>query len=256
MEVKQQSELHGNMQRTAEMTVPLGMKSCRKCFSVKIIAEYNKCKSNKDGLNTWCRECQRISKAKWDAANAQHVVDYKLAYNQEHRAEANAYTAQYRKDNHEKVKEYDRSRKKTEKFKRYLADYHAKHYLVNKDSIIEKVKAYGLANPDKVRHYKLKNKAIRRAITRTIHDLTMLQWIECELYFDYQCAYCGEQPEKLEQDHVVALTKGGSHAKFNIVPACRRCNGSKLNHELIEWYRKQPSFSEERLKKILQYTQR
>ena len=36
----------------------------------------------------------------------------------------------------------------------------------------------------------------------------------------------------------------------NIVPACSRCNTSKRNREMEEWYRSQPFFSELRLHRI------
>lgn len=250
---KQQSELHGNMQRTAEMSVPLGYKICRKCGIQKDVVEFSKCSANPDGIQRRCRECQRLSKAKWDEANAQHRADYKLAYNLEHRDEARKYTAEYRKNNYEKVKEYDRQRKKTDKFKEYLSNYHAKHYIANKTHIVGKINEYQKNNPDKIRQYKKKNKALRRVVTEnTINDFTLIQWIECKVKFDHKCAYCGRETE-LEQEHVVPVTKGGMYTKNNIVPSCRACNGSKTNKHMEKWFKNQPYFSKERLEKILIY---
>lgn len=42
----------------------------------------------------------------------------------------------------------------------------------------------------------------------------------------HQCFYCGAR-EKLTVDHVVPLSRGGSHYIDNIVPACQRCNSRK-----------------------------
>ena len=38
--------------------------------------------------------------------------------------------------------------------------------------------------------------------------------------------------ERLTQDHVIPLSKGGQHIKENIVPACPSCNSKKGNRML------------------------
>lgn len=60
--------------------------------------------------------------------------------------------------------------------------------------------------------------------------VTKDEWIAlCESY-DHRCAYC-RLKARLTMDHVVALTKGGSHLISNIVPACQSCNSSKGDRE-------------------------
>lgn len=61
------------------------------------------------------------------------------------------------------------------------------------------------------------------------------------------CAYCGKWHEKLTLDHVVPKSKGGPHfAKFNLVPSCLRCNASKSNLPLFEWWRPQEFWTDRR----------
>src|SRR5262249_18418407 len=48
------------------------------------------------------------------------------------------------------------------------------------------------------------------------------------------CVYCGSD-KKLEGDHVLALSRGGSNAFDNLVCACRACNLSKGIKTLEEW---------------------
>lgn len=67
--------------------------------------------------------------------------------------------------------------------------------------------------------------------------------------FDNCCAYCGFAGE-MQIEHVVPISKGGTHAIGNIVPACQMCNYSKRDHEVEQWYRAQPQFSEKRWRKI------
>lgn len=67
--------------------------------------------------------------------------------------------------------------------------------------------------------------------------------------FDNCCAYCGAAGD-MQIEHVIPISKGGTHAIGNIVPACKPCNDSKRDHEAERWYRSQPQFCEKRWRKI------
>lgn len=61
------------------------------------------------------------------------------------------------------------------------------------------------------------------------------------------CAYCGRSGEKMTIDHIIPKSKGGPHfAKYNMVPACQECNLSKGNSPLLEWWRPQAFWTEQR----------
>ena len=61
------------------------------------------------------------------------------------------------------------------------------------------------------------------------------------------CAYCGKWGEKLTIDHIVPKSKGGPHfSKWNMIPACQKCNLDKGNLPLLEWWRTQPFWTERR----------
>jgi 5-methylcytosine-specific restriction endonuclease McrA len=92
----------------------------------------------------------------------------------------------------------------------------------------------------------------RRHQKREDFALTDKEWDETILYFNYSCAYCGND-DKLTYDHVIPFSKGGSFTKQNIIPACKHCNSSKNDNEIKEWYRKQNFYSEEREKAILEF---
>lgn len=52
---------------------------------------------------------------------------------------------------------------------------------------------------------------------------------------DYTCRYCGRRGIKLECDHVVPVSRGGSNDLSNLATACFECNRSKHNKTVEEW---------------------
>lgn len=103
---------------------------------------------------------------------------------------------------------------------------------------------------NKHRMYSAKRRS--RQAKAPLNDLTKKDWLESLKYFNHECSYCGNK-ENIEQDHVRPLTKGGSHTKTNIIPACRSCNSSKRQRLLEDWYPKQPFYDKEREEKILKW---
>ena len=52
---------------------------------------------------------------------------------------------------------------------------------------------------------------------------------------DYTCQYCGERGGKLECDHVMPVSRGGSNELENLATACKKCNRSKRAKTPDEW---------------------
>ena len=52
---------------------------------------------------------------------------------------------------------------------------------------------------------------------------------------DFTCRYCGSRGGRLECDHVVPVSRGGSHDLSNLVTACFTCNRSKRDKTVEEW---------------------
>lgn len=70
----------------------------------------------------------------------------------------------------------------------------------------------------------------RRALKKRapVNDLTHDQWLEIQAAQDHRCYYCGKRRKgKLTQDHIVPLSKGGSHTVQNVIAACHSCNSRK-----------------------------
>jgi 5-methylcytosine-specific restriction endonuclease McrA len=70
-----------------------------------------------------------------------------------------------------------------------------------------------------------RRQARKRGATR--NDLTAAQWKEIKAAYDHRCVYCGKKPQRLTQDHIIPLSKGGENTASNVVPACQSCNSRK-----------------------------
>lgn len=52
---------------------------------------------------------------------------------------------------------------------------------------------------------------------------------------DYTCQYCGKRGVRLECDHILAISRGGSNKIENLATACFDCNRSKRAKTIEEW---------------------
>jgi hypothetical protein len=97
--------------------------------------------------------------------------------------------------------------------------------------------------------------------TNKKHEITKNEWENCKNYFNYRCAYCGLAIEehyiiyngilKLGDFHRDHADDEGRNDLSNCIPACKSCNTSKSNKDLLEWYDvDNDNFNTERLFKI------
>lgn len=63
-----------------------------------------------------------------------------------------------------------------------------------------------------------------------------------------KCKYCGSTWHT-EEEHLIAQSKGGK----TTVDACRACNRSKGDKQLMKWLREQKSQGTQRWRKIKEY---
>ena len=159
---------------------------------------------------------------------------------------------QYYKDNKDKIKQYYKDNKDT------ILEYQKQHYEDNKDTILERKRQYNkqyCATPQgQVVAF---NKSCKRRIKEQNQGsgISKDQWLEMMKYFDWKCAYSGN-PLKNDTrtiDHIKPLNQGGEHEIWNLVPMYKNYNSSKKDKDLLEWYKEQPFFSEERLQKIYEW---
>jgi 5-methylcytosine-specific restriction endonuclease McrA len=93
------------------------------------------------------------------------------------------------------------------------------------------------ANLEHVRAYNAEKSRLRRGLkgnpnggSYTPDDINSIRERQ-----DCRCAACGRGDIKLEVDHILAITKGGTNDPANIQLLCGSCNKSKHNHDFWEW---------------------
>ena len=217
------------------VNIPYVFKRCSKCGEWKVASTVNfyKKKDGKYGLNSRCKKC---------------------------RAE---YKKQYRENNKDKIAEYKKQYYENNKEK--LAEQHKQYYENNKDKILEYSKQYRENNKDKIAEYFATpqgqasrfNNSVKRRLREQSQGkgITKEQWLECMKFFGFRCAYSGQvlSNDTRSLDHIVPLNQGGEHEIFNLAPMYRPYNSSKQDKDLLEWYKEQNFYSEERLQKIYEW---
>ena len=75
-----------------------------------------------------------------------------------------------------------------------------------------------------------------------VREYLLEKWGRC-------CAYCGAKQVKLEIDHIIPKSKGGTDKVSNLTIACRECNCKKSNHSIQEFLKNKPALQSQILKK-------
>jgi 5-methylcytosine-specific restriction endonuclease McrA len=129
----------------------------------------------------------------------------------------------YRQENADKIKK--RRELNKEKTKVYKRNY----TLNNKEKIALNSAVYRKNNPDKIKINNLKRRVAKRS-----NGIYKISEKEIQKLYSSNCFYCGSY-EKIQIDHVIPISKGGTHSIGNLVPACKDCNLSKRDKFLAEW---------------------
>ena len=264
------------------MNIPYVFKKCTKCGEIKLATTeyFRKKKGCRFGLYSQCKICRQEYNKQYYQDKKEHRQEYNKQYyqdkkehlkerqkqyyqdNKEHRQE---YNKQYYQDNKEHRQEYHKQWHQDNK--EHIQEYNKQWYQDNKEHIQEYHKEYNQSEKGKARRkrYEQTEKAHiakfnrhcrRRAKEATLgNGITVEQWQECMNFFNWKCAYSGKPLKEGNRslDHITPLNLGGENEIWNLVPMYINYNSSKQDKEMLEWYKEQPFYSEDRLKKIYEW---
>lgn len=187
-----------------ELRTNSGRKTCPTCRCTKPLPMFRTRPGPGDGeYRSECRDCEYERWKRWFAKPKNRKKKY-------------GWVMRYYYAHHEASKAKRRA-------------YHQKYYLRNKRKLFLKQRAYAQTRRGReIRNEALRRyKAKRRGSTRIDRILTVDDWNRLLVEFNHACAWCGARfsgTRRPEQDHVIPVSKGGSHTADNVVPACRTCN--------------------------------
>ena len=230
-------------------------KKCSKCNTKKSFDEFSNRKQSKDGKVTWCKACfkeyRKINKEKFSERD-------KLYYNENKEKILNRVN-KYRIENNEVIKE--RKKKDYKKHREKNLVKKEKYYQDNKETILENMKLYQAENkerytkykrnyaqknreteaersrkyiqenPEKYREYKARRRALERK--NAVGKVDYQKILRRDGMFCYICQKSIEDGN-YHMDHVIPLSKGGSHSMENIKVTHARCNLVKNDKSLEE----------------------
>jgi len=173
--------------------------------------------AHREALRTYQREWMRRKRAENPEKCKEESRKKAKAYYDRYPERLRARSAEYRKNNPEKVKES--VDKWFEENKEYRRQYKKEYRRTHKETISQ----YRKANPDKNRAYK-QNRRTRQ--TRAGGSFTETEWVSLCKRYKYKCLGCGKH-RKLTADHIMPVSKGGTSSIENIQPLCGPCNSKK-----------------------------
>jgi 5-methylcytosine-specific restriction endonuclease McrA len=107
--------------------------------------------------------------------------------------------------------------------------YDFKYRQVNKERIAKVTRNYHVLHREGAR-----DAAHRRRSIQMNNGKFKIYKKELFKIYNSPCFYCGSL-DKITIDHIIPISRGGSHSIGNIVPACSFCNGSKNSKFIVEW---------------------
>lgn len=230
---------------------------------------YHNSKNCKDGLCSKCKECRKKIGREYYLKNDIEIKSKMKEYREINKEKLNNKRREDYRNNPEKYK----NRRDKDKSKKYYENNKERLLKLGKEwreNNKEKIKIRDREYYQKVKHkrqirdkeYYENNKelyfqsATRRKQTQRANGgkYNKEQWEECLKFFNYRCAYTGEEfKSNMHIDHIISISNGGTSFIWNLCPSVDYSNMNKGNRELEEWYKKQEYFSEERLNKIYKW---
>jgi hypothetical protein len=174
-------------------------KLCVVCKCEKAFSEFYKKKGGKHGLQPKCKKCQ------------DEYTKNLIAITPGYKEKARAWVKKSNAKNPERTKALMKIRD---------ARYHAS----SKDKMRERNKKYRDTHPG---FTAAANSKRRTRKSNAGGHFNQTQFRDLCARHGNRCLCCGRSDVKLEADHVMPVSRGGSSDILNVQPLCRTCNGRK-----------------------------
>lgn len=174
-------------------------KICKNCNLEIDISLFYKNKQNLDGLGSYCKDCTKARSAKWKLENKERHYQQSINWRAANPERKRISDTKWRKANKDKIKK-SANKYQTSHPERQSDFYHKRKALKLKNGVFEISKKF------------LKN------------------------LYSSPCNCCGKYGD-IHMDHIIPLSRGGRHSEGNLQPLCSKCNLSKSDKTMTEWYK-------------------
>ena len=83
-------------------------------------------------------------------------------------------------------------------------------------------------------NYMIRAKLNKGLVSGTMNMRSMFDDERIKYIYPESCCYCGSK-DNIQMDHLIPQIKGGQDGADNLVWACRSCNSSKRDRDVIVW---------------------
>jgi 5-methylcytosine-specific restriction endonuclease McrA len=159
--------------------------------------------------------------ARYYRLNREAVLAKRAKWREGHRESARSLASRHYRLNRDAALE--RHAKWRETNREAISEYRKKYYYANKDAEVKRHAKWRMANPEKVARLN-RVRLDRKANAPGSH--TTQEWSAIVKRQGGRCATC-HLKVKLERDHIVPLSRGGTDFASNLQGLCKPCNASK-----------------------------
>lgn len=195
------------------------MKRCTKCNRRRRYSQFNSDKSKKDGLYSSCKECRKKIRKDYYIKHREDLIEKASEWANENKERRKKIEAKYRSKNR---------RKEKLRTKRYREENPEKRRQTNRK--------YYLNHPEVAYKSVANRRARKMGATIGKIDYEEIKAIGicylCNKKVNFKLKY--PHPRSKSFDHVVPLSKGGSHSQENVKLTHLRCNKRKTSKILKE----------------------
>lgn len=241
-------------------------KVCTRCNISQPLDQFLPRSDNPQKLRSQCRECSKRQQREWRNQESvqEHERQYRKQYavknqdavkaaskkwEREHRKERNQYQrelmARLRQDpeyvEQEKTRRSARAKQEREQHPERVKERSRKARIRNRNKIRAKSSEYEQRPEVKARRRERQKSSAyleTRRLIRQRHrsrklnasgDITKTVWFEICQEHSWECYLCGITLDlsTAQIEHRIPLSRGGTNERYNIAPACDRCNARK-----------------------------
>ena len=222
------------------------MKICTSCKIEKDLEDFPKRKDSKDGRRAKCNICMNEkARTYYDEVNREKKLASNKIWAKEHKEEMLKWGREYYERNSEKQMEKSKKWRKEnpEEWKILTKRHYQKHKEEirierksfrdnNKEKLKEQRKEYRQSEAWKIAKKNDSNRRRSEKIKTSNGTISTKALKELIIKQDYKCKYCNcdldfSVKNSVHLDHVVPLSKGGTHTIENVVYSCASCNLQK-----------------------------